>query len=81
MRDFGFLNRIRDSAAFCQFLSTSSWHMSHLLGGEENPDHLQYSVIATKELQKQIGDRNQCTTIDAVIAVLGFACCAVSQTQ
>lgn len=78
MRDFGFLNRIRNSTAFCQFLSTSSWHMAHLRGSDLRNDYLHYSMVATRELQKQINDPNQCTTIDAVLAVLGFAVCAVS---
>lgn len=52
--------------------------MAHLRGSDLQNDYLQYSVVATRELQKQINDPNQCITIDAVIAVMGFAVCAVS---
>jgi len=77
MRDFGFLNRIRECPAFRQFISASSWNMSHLQHGEQNTNYLQYSVIATAELQKQINDPHTCTTIESIAAILGFACCAV----
>jgi len=77
MRDFGFLNRIRESPAFCQFISASSWQMSHLQHDEQNANYLQYSVIATAELQKQINDPHTYTTNETIAAILGFACCAV----
>jgi hypothetical protein len=77
MRDIGFLNRARESAAFCQMLAMSSWHLSHLNSSRQREDHLGYSLVATQELQNQISNSQYCTTDDAIGAVLVFACCAV----
>ena len=51
--------------------------MSHLQRDEQNTDYLRYSMIATQELQKQLNDPHACMTIEAIVAVLGFASCAV----
>jgi hypothetical protein len=77
MRDFGYLNRVRQSAAFCQLLAMSSWHLAHLNQHEQATDHLQYSLVATQALQKQLTDPTQCITDDAVGGVMTFAICAV----
>ena len=81
MRDFGFLNRVRQTAAFCEILAMSSWHLAHLNQHDQVTDHLQYSLLATQALQKQLIDPRQCITDDAVGAVLAFACCAVRHAQ
>jgi len=78
MRDFGYLNWVRQTAAFCQMLAMSSWHQAHLMNQQERvTDHLQYSLVATQALQKQLIDPTYCFTDDAVGAVLAFAICAV----
>jgi len=77
MRDFGYLNRVRQTAAFCQMLAMSSWHLAHLSQHEQATDHLKYSLVATQALQKQLIDPMWCITDDAVGAVLAFAICAV----
>ena len=79
MRDIGFLNRVRQTAAFCQMLAMSSWLLDHLSQSHQTTDHLGYALVATRELQSQINDSRQSTTDDAVGAVLAFACCAVSR--
>lgn len=81
MRDFGYLNLVRQTAAFCQMLAMSSWHLAHLNQHEQTTDHLQYSLVATQALQKQLIDPMQCITDDAVGAVLAFAICAVRKAQ
>jgi hypothetical protein len=79
MRDVGFLNRARQTAAFCQILAMSSWHLEHVSHNQRaGAEHLAYSLVATRELQSQINDPNQRITDDAIIAVLVFVCCAVS---
>lgn len=77
LRDVGFLNRIRQTAAFCQLLSMSSWHLAHLTNNTEMADHLNYSVHAVQELQKQIGATGISTTDDTLAAILAFAVSAV----
>jgi hypothetical protein len=41
-------------------------------------EHLTYSLSATQELQAKINNPRDCTTDDAIAAVLAFACYAVS---
>lgn len=77
MRDFGYLNWVRQTAAFCQMLAMSSWHLAHLSQHEQATDHLKYSLVATQALQKQLIDPVRCVTDDAVGAVLAFAIFAV----
>jgi hypothetical protein len=83
MRYVGFLNQIRETAAFCQMLAMSSWHLaySYLNKSQKRTDHMAYSLLATRELQRQINDPEQNTTDDAIAAVLVFACYAVSSQQ
>jgi hypothetical protein len=78
MRNVGFLNQARETAAFNQLLAMSSWHMSHLTGNQETTEHLKYSLVATQKLQNQISDLNESTTDYGICAVLAFVCCAVS---
>jgi hypothetical protein len=78
MRNVGFLNRVRETAAFNQLLAMSSWHLSHLIGNHQATEHLGYSLVATQQLQNQINDLKHSTTDYAISAVLAFVCCAVS---
>jgi hypothetical protein len=77
MRDIGFFNRIRPTAAFCQMLAISSWHLDHLNTSYLVNDHLKYSLKATQLLQEELDDSNKRTSDDAIGAVLAFVCCAV----
>jgi len=77
MRNVGFLNRVRQTAAFRQLLAMSSWHLVHLNQSRPMNEHLEFSLAATQELQEQINDAVNCSTDDAIAAVLVFACCAV----
>jgi hypothetical protein len=77
MRDIGFLNRVRQTSAFCQLLAMSSWHSTHMRQSDEMSEYLRYSLVATQELQKEINSSSQCSTEDAIAGVLAFACCAV----
>ena len=77
MRNVGFLNRVRQSAAFRELLAMSSWHLAHLNQSRPLNEHLGFSLSATQELQGQINDPVHCSTDDAIGAVLVFACCAV----
>jgi hypothetical protein len=81
MRDFGYLNWVRQTSAFCQMLAMSSWHLAHLNQHERATDHLQYSLVATQALQKQLTDPTHFISDDAVGAVLAFAICAVRKVQ
>ncbi|ORY05156.1 hypothetical protein BCR34DRAFT_48449 [Clohesyomyces aquaticus] len=76
MQNVGFLTRVRQTAAFCQLLAMSSWHLEHLNERRSIHEHLKFSLSATKELQKQINDPLQCCSDEVVGAVLLFACCA-----
>jgi hypothetical protein len=78
MRNIGFLNRARDTAAFNQLLAMSSWHLSHLTGNHQTTEHLRFSLLATQQLQNQINHFQESTTAHAISAVLAFVCCAVS---
>jgi hypothetical protein len=77
MRDIGFFNRIRPTAAFCQMLAISSWHLDHLNTSYVMNDHLTFSLKATQLLQEELGDPSKCMSDDSIGAVLAFACCAV----
>jgi hypothetical protein len=79
MQDIGFLNQVRHSVAFCQLLAMSSWHLAHLNQIRSTDEHLQFSLSATQALQKQVDDPLNCTSDDAIGAVLVFACSAVSE--
>lgn len=79
MRDVGFLTQVQQSAAFCELLAMSSWHIAHRRGTHKHQtEHLTYSLAATQELQAQINNSSLSTTDSAIAAVLAFACCAVS---
>lgn len=78
MQDIGFLHGVRQTAAFCQLLAMSSWHLTHLNQIRSMNEHLQLSLSATQELQVQINDPLTCSSEDAIGAVLVFACSAVS---
>jgi len=78
LRNVGFLNRIRETAAFCQLLAMSSWHLSHLVGNHRPVEHLGYSVAATQQLQCMVNNPRQRGMDDTIGAVIAFVCCAVS---
>lgn len=78
LRNVGFLNRIRETVAFCQLLAMSSWHMSHLVGNHQPAEHLGYSLVAMHQLQSMVNNPIQYVTDDAIGAVIVFVCCAVS---
>jgi hypothetical protein len=78
MQDIGFLDRVRQTAAFYQLLAMSSWHLVHLNQICSADEHLQLSLLATQELQMQVNNQLTCSSDDAIGAVLVFACCAVS---
>jgi hypothetical protein len=75
MRDVGFLNRVRQTAAFCQLLAMSSWHSMHMLENHSSREHLKYSLVATQELQKVISQEPS-TSEDTIAGTLAFVCCA-----
>jgi len=77
MRNVGFLNRVRQTAAFHELLAMSSWHLAHLNQSRPFNEHLGFSLSATQELQSQINNPVHCSADDAIGAVLVFACCAV----
>jgi hypothetical protein len=79
MRDIGFFNRIRPTAAFCQMLAVSSWHLDHLNEPRVVNDHLKYSLQATQKLQRELDDVNTSLTNNAFGAVLAFVCSAVNK--
>ena len=81
LRDVGFLNRVRETFAFCQVMAMSSWHMSHLTKDLSMSEHVKYSLIATRWLQNQIKDPINSVTDDVITAVLAFVCCAVSHSK
>jgi hypothetical protein len=78
MRDIGFFNRIRPTAAFCQMLAVSSWHLDHLNNSNVVNDHLKYSLQATQKLQRELDDVNTSLTNNTLGAVLAFVCSAVN---
>jgi hypothetical protein len=72
MRNVGFLNRARHTAAFCQLLAMSSWHLERVFQNRHaGAEYLAYSLVATRQLQAQINDSSQRLTDDALTAVLG----------
>jgi hypothetical protein len=77
MQNIGFLNRVRQTAAFCQLLAMSAWHLTHLNQSGSPNEYLWLSLSATQELQKQVIDPVQCGSDNAIGAVLVFVCCAV----
>ena len=80
MQNIGFVNLVRQTAAFCQLLAMSSWHLIHLNHSGSPKEHLRLSLSATQDLQKQINDPLQCGSDNTIGAVLVFACCAVSDS-
>jgi hypothetical protein len=80
MRDIGFFNRIRPTAAFCQMLAVSSWHLDHLNEPRVANDHLKYSLQATQKLQRELDDVHTSLTNNTFGAVLAFVCSAVIET-
>jgi Fungal specific transcription factor domain len=78
MRNCGLVNRVRDTAAFFQLLSFSSWHLAILRNDGEEVSSLKYAGRASRELQKQICDPNMCTTVELILAILVFASSSVS---
>lgn len=78
MRDVGLFLRVRHTAAFCQLLAMSSWHLDHRAEVLSGTEHLGYSLAATRQLQEQIFDPTRALTGDVVAAVLVFVCAAVS---
>jgi len=80
MQKIGFVNLVRQTAAFCQLLAMSSWHLMHLNHSGSPKEHLRLSLSATQDLQKQINDPLQCGSDNTIGAVLVFACCAVSDS-
>jgi hypothetical protein len=79
MRNIGFFNRIRPTAAFCQMLAVSSWHLDHLNDSRVVNDHLKYSLQATQKLQRELDDINTSLTNNTLGAVLAFVCSAVNR--
>ena len=73
----GLYNRVRDTAAFYQLLSFSSWHLAILRNDKKNVSALQYAARANRELQRQIGDPVMCDKVDLMMAVLVFASSSV----
>ncbi|KAF1816076.1 hypothetical protein P152DRAFT_389663, partial [Eremomyces bilateralis CBS 781.70] len=74
MRDFGFLNQVRQSSAFCQTMAMSSWHLAHLRSSGSKSDHLRYSMSAVRRLQQQLDHPQDSFTDEAICAILAFAC-------
>lgn len=77
MRDVGFLTRVRETAAFCQLLAMSSWHIEHR-STSGAAEHLAYSLVATQQLQVEVNDPSRCLSDSTVAAVILFVCSAVS---
>jgi hypothetical protein len=75
----GLYNQVRETAAFHQLLSFSSWHLAILRKDTQNVSSLQYAARANRELQRQICDPNMCTKVDLVMAILVFASSSVRQ--
>ena len=80
MRDVGFLLRAQQTAAFCQLLAMSSWHLAQHQGaaGSGPVEHLAYSSSGLRDLQAQINDPEACLKDETITGVLVFICSAVS---
>jgi hypothetical protein len=78
MRNCGLVNRVRGTAAFFQLLAFSSWHLAILRNDRNNVQSLQFATKASRELQKEICDPMNCTTVELIMAVLVFASSSVS---
>jgi hypothetical protein len=77
MRDIGFLNLIRDTPAFLQLLSMSSWHLDHLNTSYEANDYLSYSFKSIKRLRNELAVSNQYPTDAAIATLLVFVASSV----
>ncbi|KAF2670769.1 hypothetical protein BT63DRAFT_200826 [Microthyrium microscopicum] len=73
MRGCGLLSRTRETVAFFQLLSFSSWHLAILRNNGQFDCSLQCAAKARQKLKDQICDPNTSITVDLILAVLSFA--------
>jgi hypothetical protein len=78
MRGCGLLSRVRETVAFFQLLSFSSWHLAIMRNNEPSDFSLQYAAKASRKLQDQIFDQTTPITVDLILAVFVFANSTVS---
>ncbi|KAB8067309.1 hypothetical protein BDV29DRAFT_200413 [Aspergillus leporis] len=74
MLDIGFLDVVRESIALSQLLSTSSRHLGHLHGNDNEGDCHRYTIKATNLLQQRLRHPFNCATNEVAAAVLAFCC-------